>query len=78
MQFMDKETIENRLLNIFDEIKVFLELERNILEMPEDQIISKRDNLLKDLMTIEESLDSLRLWVKYLFFDMAANREEKH
>lgn len=74
---MDKQTTEDKIFTIFDEIKKYLELERKFLEMPKSQIIDKRENLLKNLMKLENAMDLLRLFVKYLFFDLEATKEEK-
>ncbi len=73
---MDKQTFQEKLLNLIEEIKKIPEAKKNILEMLEGEIGEKYGDLRKSLMILQENLDSLRLNVKYLLFDLEATKQE--
>ena len=77
IHLMDKMTFENKLLLLLDEMKVFLELEKEFLEMPADNIIEHREILKNSTICFENAFDMLRLLVKDLMFELDATREEK-
>lgn len=73
---MDKQTFQEKLLNLIEEIKKIPESKKKILEMLEGEIGEKYGDLRKGLIILQENLDSLRLNVKYLLFDLEATKQE--
>ncbi|MBU6392352.1 MAG: hypothetical protein KGJ87_07335 [Planctomycetota bacterium] len=73
---MDKQTFQEKLLNLIEEIKKIPETKKKILEMLEGEIGEKYGDLRKGLLILQENLDSLRLNVKYLLFDLEATKRE--
>ncbi len=73
---MDRQTFQEKLLNLIEEIKKIPEAKKNILEILEGEIGEKYGDLRKSLMILQENLDSLRLNVKYLLFDLEATKQE--
>ncbi len=75
---MGEQTLEKKLLDLFDEINKFLELEMKVI----DEIrIGNKDRRCEDLQEtikiLQYVIDSLRLFSRYLFFDLEVTREEK-
>lgn len=73
---MDKQTFQEKLLNLIEEIKKIPEAKKKVLEMLEGEIGEKYGDLRKSLIILQENLDSLRLNVKYLLFDLEATKQE--
>ncbi len=73
---MDKQTFQEKLLNLIEEIKKIPEAKKNILEILEGETGEKYGDLRRSLMILQENLDSLRLSVKYLLFDLEATKQE--
>ncbi len=73
---MNEETFREKLLNLIEEIKQFPEAKRQSLEMLASEIGKKHDDLRKSLIILQDALDSLRLNVKYLLFDLEATKRE--
>ena len=73
---MDEQTFQEKLLNLIEEIKKIPAAKKKVLEMLEGEIGEKYGDLRKSLMTLQENLDSLRLNVKYLLFDLEATKQE--
>ena len=75
---MGEQTLENKLLDLFDGINRFLELEMKVI----DEIrIGNKDRRCEDLQEtikiLQYVIDSLRLFSRYVFFDLEITREEK-
>lgn len=73
---MDEETFQKKLLDLIEEIKRFPEAKRESLEMLAGEIGKKYEDLRKSLLLLQDTLDSLRLNVKYLLFDLEATKKE--
>jgi len=73
---MDEETFQKKLLDLIEEIKRFPEAKRESLEMLAGEIGKKYEDLRKSLILLQDTLDSLRLNVKYLLFDLEATKKE--
>ena len=78
MPSMGEQTLENKLLDLFDGINRFLELEMKVI----DEIrIGNKDRRCEDLQEtikiLQYVIDSLRLFSRYVFFDLEITREEK-
>ena len=73
---MDEQTFHEKLLDLIEEIKQFPESKRKSLEMLASEIGKKHEDLQKSLIILQDTLDSLRLNVKYLLFDLEATKKE--
>lgn len=73
---MSEELFQKKLLDLIDEIKRFPESKREILEMFACETGNKYEDLRKSLMVLQGTLDSLRLNVTYLLFDLEATKKE--
>lgn len=73
---MDEGTFQKKLLDLIEEIKRFPEAKRANLEMLAGEIGKKYEGLRMSLMILQDTLDSLRLHVKYLLFDLEATKKE--
>lgn len=73
---MYEEVFQKRLLDLIEEIKRFPEVKRKSLEMLGDETGKKYDDLQKSLMVFQDTLDSLRLNVNYLLFDLETTKKE--
>ena len=70
---MDDQVFQNRLLKLLEEIKQLAELKglTRYSEMGE-----KCEDLLKSFKMLQETLDTLRLNIKYLQFDLETTKKE--
>ena len=73
---MDRQTFQEKLQKLVEEMKQFPELKKKDMEMLTGEIGSKYEEIVISLKALQETLDSLRLEVKYLLFDLDATREE--
>ncbi len=73
---MEEQTFPEKLLNLIEEVKQFPEEKRKSLEMLAGEMGKKYDDLKKSLIMMQDALDSLRLHVKYLIFDLEATKKE--
>jgi hypothetical protein len=73
---MYEEVFQKRLLDLIEEIKRFSEAKRESLEMLSGENGKKYDDLRTSLVILQDTLDSLRLNVMYLLFDLEATKKE--
>ena len=73
---MDEKTFHEKLLDLIEQIKLFPEAKRESLEMMAGELGKKYEDLRKSLVMLQDTLDSLRLNVKYLLFDLEATKKE--
>lgn len=73
---MEEQTFHEKLLNLIEEIKLFPEEKRKSLEMLACEMGKKYEDLKKGLVALQDTLDSLRLNVKYLIFDLEVTKKE--
>lgn len=73
---MDDQKFHEKLLNLIEEIKRFPEIKRESLEMLTGELGKKYEDLKLSLMVLQDSLDSLRLNVQYLLFDLDMTKKE--
>jgi hypothetical protein len=75
---MDELTFQGNLDALMAELKTLPPDERVKLEALADETQKRHEQLCKSLQGLQESLDSLRLSVKYIVFDLEATRRENH
>lgn len=73
---MDDQKFHEKLLNLIEEIKRFPEIKRESLEMLTGELGKKYEDLKHSLIVLQDSLDSLRLNVQYLLFDLDMTKKE--
>ena len=73
---MDERTFQQKLAELTKEIGNLPAEDRTKLETLAEQTKERHAKLKKTVSSLQESLDYLRLSVKYLLFDLEATRRE--
>jgi hypothetical protein len=73
---MDEATFKKQLNDLVSEINLLPETERQKLTMLAEQTRQRHDEIKKTVTSLHESIDFLRLSIKYLLFDLEATRRE--
>lgn len=73
---MDEGTFQKKLSELVTEIDNLPERERGKLTLLAKETKQRHQELKKTVNTLHESLDFLRLSIKYLLFDLEATRRE--
>lgn len=73
---MDENTFQKKLAELVKEIGNLPEEDREKLETLASQTKERHAKLRQTVTSLQESLDYLRLSVKYLLFDLEATRRE--
>lgn len=73
---MDEKAFQTKLTELMGEISTLPKTEREKLEKMAEQTKARQQKLKKTVGDLQESLDYLRLSIKYLVFDLEATRRE--
>ncbi len=73
---MDEKTFQTKLSELMGEISALPKAEREKMEKMAEQTQQRHKKLKKTVGDLQESLDYLRLSIKYLVFDLEATRRE--
>jgi chromosome segregation ATPase len=73
---MNENEFQTKLAELMGEISTLPPSEREKLEKLADETRERHDRLKKTMGNLQESLDYLRLSIKYLVFDLEATRRE--
>ena len=73
---MDESAFQSKLAELMSEISTLPRAERNKLTAIARQTQASQAKLRKTVSDLQESLDYLRLSIKYLVFDLEATRRE--
>jgi len=73
---MDEKTFQTKLANLMGEINTLPASEREKLAKLAEQTKERHSKMKKSMSDLQESLDYLRLSIKYLVFDLEATRRE--
>jgi len=73
---MDEKTFQNKLANLMSEISTLPKTERDKLARLAEQTRDRHAKMKQTVSDLQESLDYLRLSIKYLVFDLEATRRE--
>ena len=73
---MDEKDFQKKLGDLMGEISTLPKAEREKLEKLAEQTKDRHTKLKKTVGELQESLDYLRLSIKYLVFDLEATRRE--
>lgn len=73
---MNEETFQRKLAELIAEIGTLPAGERDKLEMLAEQTRERHRQLKETVNSLQESIDFVRLSIKYLVFDLEATRRE--
>jgi hypothetical protein len=73
---MDEQAFQIKLAELMNKIKQLPEQERPTLERLAKDAKKRRERIQTSVAELQESLDYLRLTIKYLVFDLEATRRE--
>ncbi|HYE21137.1 MAG TPA: hypothetical protein VEA69_22005 [Tepidisphaeraceae bacterium] len=73
---MNEQEFQTKLAELMEEISTLPATERRKLEQMADESRARHDRLVKTVSSLQESLDYLRLSIKYMMFDLEATRRE--
>ena len=73
---MDEKVFQTKLASLMSEISTLPKSEREKLSRLAAQTRERHDKMKKTVGDLQESLDYLRLSIKYLVFDLEATRRE--
>ena len=73
---MDEAIFKKQLNDLVGEINLLPESERQKLSVLAEQTRQRHDEIKKTVTSLHESIDFLRLSIKYLLFDLEATRRE--
>jgi len=73
---MDEKTFQSKLGELMGEISTLPKAERDKLEALASETQERHNKLKKTVGDLQESLDYLRLSIKYLVFDLEATKRE--
>jgi chromosome segregation ATPase len=73
---MDEATFQKRLSELVSEINKLPPQERERLQALAQETRDRHDKIKKSMSGLQESLDFLRMSIKYLLFDLEATRRE--
>ena len=73
---MNEETFQRKLSELIAEIATLPAGERDKLELLAEQARERHRQLKETVSSLQESIDFLRLSIKYLLFDLEATRRE--
>jgi hypothetical protein len=75
-KMMDEQTFQTKFNELLEKIKQLPDEQRGRLEHLAEQTKQRRRRIQNSVAELQESLDYLRLSVKYLVFDLEATRRE--
>ncbi|TWT40348.1 hypothetical protein RAS1_40560 [Phycisphaerae bacterium RAS1] len=73
---MDEQVFQKKLAELVAEIETLPEAERDRLRQMAAETKQRHDDIQRSVRTLQESIDFLRLGIKYLLFDLEATRRE--
>lgn len=73
---MDEMSFQEKMTEILNRIRELPETDRVRAEQAAGEISDRRERINRSVQELQESLDYLRLSVKYLIFDLEATRRE--
>ena len=73
---MNETDFQKRLAELVAEIETLPDGERDRLRKLADETKDRHEQIKKSVSTLQESIDFLRLGIKYLLFDLEATRRE--
>jgi len=76
---MDETTFQKKLAELMSQIDTLPEHERKRIRALASDTKARHADIKKSVNAMQENIDFLRLWIKYMIFDLeATRRENKH
>ncbi len=75
---MNEQDFQTKLAELMGEISTIPVTERAKLQQIAEETRARHERLRKTVSSLQESLDYLRLSIKYLMFDLEATRRENN
>jgi hypothetical protein len=75
---MNEAEFQKRLAELVDEIDTLPAGERDRLRKLADETRDRHEQIKKSVATLQESIDFLRLGIKYMLFDLEATRRKNN
>lgn len=73
---MEDATFNTKLRELMAQIETLPESERERLKALAAETKARHENIKENVASMQENLDFLRLWIKYMLFDLEATRRE--
>ncbi len=73
---MNEAAFQKKLTELLAQIETLPDSERQRLQALAAETKQRHELIKKSVNTLQESIDFLRLWIKYLLFDIEATRRE--
>jgi len=73
---VDEAAFQKKLSELLSQIETLPEGERDRLRALAAETKQRHEMIKKSVNSLQESIDFLRLWIKYLLFDLEATRRE--
>ncbi|HUU98935.1 MAG TPA: transcriptional regulator [Phycisphaerae bacterium] len=73
---MNEAGFQKKLAELLAQIETLPDSERQRLQALAAETKQRHELIKKSVNTLQESIDFLRLWIKYLLFDLEATRRE--
>jgi len=73
---MDEQAFQTKYTELMNKIKQLPEQDRPTMERLAEEARGRRERIQASVAELQESLDYLRLTIKYLVFDLEATRRE--
>ena len=73
---MDEAAFQKKLRELVSQIETLPEAERKRLKELAEETKTRHADIKKSVGAMQENIDFLRLWIKYMIFDLEATRRE--
>jgi septal ring factor EnvC (AmiA/AmiB activator) len=73
---MDEAAFQKKLRELVAQIETVPEGERQRLRAMAEETQTRHADIKKSVSAMQENIDFLRLWIKYMLFDLEATRRE--
>jgi len=73
---MDEAAFQKKLKELVSQIETLPEGERQRLRAMAEETKTRHTDIKKSVSAMQENIDFLRLWIKYMLFDLEATRRE--
>ncbi|MCA9242700.1 MAG: hypothetical protein KDA32_02000 [Phycisphaerales bacterium] len=75
---MDETQFQAKLTELVSQIDTLPEDERERLRALATETRERQESIKQSVASMQENIDFLRLWIKYLLFDLEATRRENN
>jgi hypothetical protein len=75
---MDEAAFQKKLRELVNQIETLPAGERERLRAMAEETKARHADIKKSVSAMQENIDFLRLWIKYMLFDLEATRRENN